>query len=132
MTEKRASNNPAGRTRGTGVVAALRKELLSDGKVTALFSKVYDLGMTGNLVAARLILDRAMPPLRAQAATVSVTLPAGTFTDKALALLDAAAGGHVAPDIASELITALSRIVTIEQGTELKARLDALELSGYA
>jgi len=132
MTKKATTNNPDGRPRGRGVVATLRRELLAEGKVGPLVDKVYELALAGDMVAARLILDRVVPALRTQAAPVSVALPAGTLTEKALALLSAAASGSLPPDIASELITALSRIVSIEQATELKARLDALEYKDIA
>lgn len=132
MPAKGTSNNPAGRPHGVGAAAALRRELLSDDKVKPLVAKVYAMAMAGDLVAARLILDRVVPALRAQAASIQVPLPVGTLTEKALALLEAATGGALAPDVASEMITALSRIVTIEQATELKARLDALELGEFA
>lgn len=132
MSRKGTTNNPAGRPPGAGAVAALRKELIADDKVKPLVAKVYEMAIAGDLVAARLILDRVVPALRTQAAPVSIELPAGTLTEKALALLTAAATGALPPDIASELITALSRIVAIEQATELKARLDALELGDFA
>ena len=117
---------------GTGAVARLRNELLVEGKVGPLVDKVYELAMTGDMVAARLILDRVVPALRTQAAPVSVALGNGSLADKALALLTAATSGTLPADIASELITALSRIVSIEQATELKARLDALEFKDFA
>ena len=121
-----------GRPAGKGIVAELRNQLLHEGMVTPLVNKVYELAMAGDMVAARLILDRVVPALRTQAARVSVPLPHGPLTDKALALLAAAANGSIAPDIACELITALSRIVNIEQATELKGRLDALEYKDIA
>jgi hypothetical protein len=132
MPPKGTSNNPAGRPAGVGPVAKLRRELLSDEKIGPLVAKVYEMAMAGDLVAARLILDRVLPALKAQAANIQVAIPTGTLTEKALALLEAAAGGSLPPDVAAEMITALSRIVTIEQATELKARLDALEMGDYA
>lgn len=132
MGTKGTTNNPVGRPVGRGVVARLRNELLGEAKVTDLVSKVYALALAGDMTAARLLLDRVLPVLKTQAAPVSLALPAGTLVEKAMALLHAATTGQLPPDVAGELITALSRVVAIESGTELKARMDALEYGDFA
>lgn len=126
------SNNPTGRPPGLGVVAQLRAELLPGDKLSALVTKVYDLALAGNMAAVRILLDRVLPPLRAQAARVQVDVPAGTLTDQAKALLAAATTGAISTDQAAELITAISRVVQVEQGDELRRRLDALEFGDIA
>ena len=130
---KGRTNNPAGRPKGVGVVARLRNEMLGEGKVTQLVEKVYAAALAGDMTAARLLLDRALPALRTQAALVNVPLnPADTLTARAEALLMAAAAGELPSCAASELIRALASVSAIEQGDELRKRLDALEFGDLA
>ena len=130
---KGVTNNVHGRPVGLGPVATLRREMLAGGKLEDLVEKVYGLALQGDLVAARLILDRAWPALRSQAALVNVPLnPADTLTAKATALLHAAAAGELPSDVASDLIRAVASVSTIEQGDELRKRLDALEFGDLA
>ena len=126
------TGNPPHRPPGRGVVATLRRELLAEGKVTPLVDKVYELAMAGDLVAARLILDRVVPALRTQAARIAFDLPEGGLLNQAQALLHAAASGELSSDQAAELITAVSRITSIQDGDELRRRLDAIEYRDIA
>jgi len=133
MSKPGTTNNPSGRPKSVGVVAQLRREMLTGGKLEDLVEKVYGLAIQGDLVAARLILDRAWPALRSQAALVNVPLnPADTLTAKATALLQAAADGELPSCAASELIRALASICQITEADELKKRLDALEYGDLA
>ena len=116
-----------GRPIGAGPVARLRQELLKDGQLDRLIQKTYRLAMDGDVAAIRILLDRVIPALRTQAAPVSLTLPASSLTDQARALLNAAAAGDLPADIAAELIRAVAGVVAVEQGDDLRRRLDALE-----
>lgn len=127
MDEQPQDKRGRGRPAGQGVVARLRRELLEDGKLGKLVDKTYDLAMAGDVSAIRILLDRVIPALRVQAAPVQFDLPAGTPTEQARALLTAAAAGELPPDVAAELIAACGRLVAIEQGDELRKRLDALD-----
>ena len=133
MSKPGTTNNPAGRPQGAGVVARLRRQLLGEGKVTQLVDKAFELAMAGDVTAMRLLLDRVLPALRTQAAPVHVELdPAATLTARAEALLMAAAAGELPSCAASELIRALASVSAIEQGDELRKRLDALEFGDLA
>lgn len=127
MSEASGDKRKPGRPVGDGPVARLRRELLKDGQLDKLVKKTYDLAMAGDVAAIRILLDRVVPALRTQAAPVALTLPAGTLSDQARALLTATAAGELAPDIASELIRAVAAVVSVEQGDEVKRRLDAIE-----
>jgi len=127
MTQQTSPTKTRGRPHGAGPVARLRKELLADGKLDKLLVKTYELAMAGDVAAVRILLDRVIPPLRAQAAPVQFALTGNTLTAQAKALLAAAAAGELPPDVASELISALARVVQIDQGDELRRRLDALD-----
>lgn len=127
MSTEPDGKRPPGRPFGTGPVATLRRQLLKDGQLDKLVTKTYDLAMDGDVAAIRILLERVIPALRTQAAPVALALPAGTLTEQARALLTAAAAGELPADIASELIRAAAGVVAIEQGDELRRRLDAIE-----
>jgi hypothetical protein len=122
---KRGRGRPPG-TRLDGPVARLRNELLGDAKIDKLVEAVYKRAVAGDAAAARMILDRVFPPLRTQAAPVNVAL-AGTLSEQAKQLISAASEGRLPPDVAAELVAAIGRVVAIEAGDELRARLEALE-----
>ena len=127
MPAKGVSNNPAGRTPGVGAAALLRRALASDGDLTKLVKKVRAQALAGCTISQKMLLDRCIPVLKTQSAPVQVDLPGDSLTEQARALLNAAAAGELPADVASELIRAVAGVVAVEQGDELRRRLDALE-----
>ena len=114
-------------------MATLRREMLAGGKLEALVEKVYAAALAGDMTAARLLLDRALPALRTQAALVHVELdPAATLTARAEALLMATAAGQIPSCSGAELIRSIAALTGIEQADELRKRLDALEFGDLA
>lgn len=120
------SGNPRGRKPGTGQVAKLRASLADD--VQDILKVLVTAAKAGDVKAARLILERIFPPVKAIEQAVILQMPAdGTLTAKAAAVLDAAAAGHLAPTQAAQLITALGSLAKITEIDELAARITALE-----
>lgn len=118
------SGNPSGRPKSAN--AELRKRLAKDGE--KIIQAVVDQALEGDMTAAKIILDRILPPLRPTAAPVNVpTPPDANLTDTAQAILNAAAQGHIPADTASQLITATANLTRINELEELKPRLEALE-----
>ena len=82
----------------------------------------------GDVQAARLILERILPPVKAVEQAVELQLPAdGTLTAKASAVLSAAAAGDLAPGQAAQLIAALGTLAKIHESDELATRIALLE-----
>ena len=127
MTETEDAQRKRGRPLGAGPVARLRLLLLKDGQLDKLVAKTYTMALAGDVAAIRILLERVVPALRMQSAPVMIDLPAGTLTEQARALLTAAASGQLPADVASELIRAVAAVVSVEQGDEVKRRLDAIE-----
>lgn len=120
------SGNPNGRPKGSGVAGKLRKAIADQSPdiVEALIARAKD----GDVYAARLLLDRICPPLKAQAQAVEVAgLSAGKLAERATAALDAAAKGEVSPDTAAALVTAVGTLARIAEVEDLEKRLQALE-----
>jgi hypothetical protein len=119
-----ASGNPAGRPKTES--AALRAELAEHGEDIA--KVVLDAALAGDLHAAKLVLDRISPPLKAQAAPVLLNLPSPeNATGTAAAIIRAAADGEIPPDVATQLVGAVGTLARIIEIDELKDRLEALE-----
>ena len=120
------SGNPKGRTPGTGEVAAIRAAIAD--RVPELLAAMMTKALEGDVSAARLLLERAIAPLKGIEQAVTLQLPNdGTLTAKATAVLSAAAAGDLAPGQAAQLIAALGTLAKIHEVDELAARITALE-----
>lgn len=120
------SGNPAGRKRGSGSVAALRASLAEC--LPDVLSNLTKAAVAGDMQATRILLDRVLPPLRAEESPVSVDLPvAGSLVEKAQAVLTAAASGEVGTGQAAQMISALGTTARIIEAEELEQRITALE-----
>ncbi|QJE99141.1 DUF5681 domain-containing protein [Luteolibacter luteus] len=118
------SGNPAGRPRGSRNAPRLRLDDDMDSIVDAVVGKALD----GDVAAAKLLIDRIFPRLRAASAPIAVDLPhdAGPLP-MAQSVLRAALAGEIPPDTASQLVNIASQLSRITEVELLKARLEALE-----
>lgn len=118
------SGNPAGRPRSES--AALRQQIA--GHAGEILQTILKAAFNGDMAAARMLLDRLVPPLRPQTESVPIPIdtpasPAGT----AEAILNAAIAGAISPDAAGQLLNAAASLTRIIETAELKTRLEALE-----
>ena len=121
------SGNPKGKTPGSGELQKLRASIAAD--VPEILAGLVLAARGGDVQAARLILERVLPPIKAIEQAVALQLPeGGTLTAKAAAVLSAAAAGELAPTQAAQLITALGTLAKITEIDELAARITALEV----
>ncbi|HRF88365.1 MAG TPA: hypothetical protein PK244_07180, partial [Pseudomonadales bacterium] len=83
----------------------------------------------GDTTAAKVLLDRGCPPLKPEAQTVSLPamVEAETLLERATAAIVAAAEGELAPDIASQLVSAVGVLSRVAEVQDLEKRLEALE-----
>lgn len=120
------SGNPAGRPPGAGEVSKLRASIAA--RLPDLLEAMLNKALEGDVGAARLLLERAIAPLKGVEQTVALQLPNdGTLTAKANAVLSAAAAGALAPGQAAQLIAALGTLAKICEVDELAARITELE-----
>ncbi len=134
MTEKKrvgrwkpgVSGNPKGKTPGSGELQKLRATIARH--VPSILEQLVTAAKSGDVQAARLILERILPPVKAIEQAVALQLPeGGTLTAQAAAVLSAAAAGALAPGQAAQLIAALGTVARIAEVDELTARITALE-----
>ena len=74
------SGNPAGRTSGAGEIGKLRASIAAH--VPSIITTMVSKALEGDAGAARLLLERAIPPIRAVDQTHQLKLPEGTLTEQ--------------------------------------------------
>ncbi|MEP4557704.1 DUF5681 domain-containing protein [Cobetia amphilecti] len=122
--KKGQSGNPAGRPKAQHT--ALKRALEQHGASVA--GVVVERAMAGDMAAARLILERLHPPVKASTAPVTLEVPDGaSLATQAELWLQAAAQGRVPADVAASMVSALGGAARIVEVTELAQRLEALE-----
>jgi hypothetical protein len=120
------SGNPKGRPKGSGKIAELREQIAEH--VPALVQQLITAALAGDMQAARLLLDRALPPLKAEDGTIKMDMPdGGSLADQGEVIIQAAADGQITPGQANAMTTALGSLARIREVTELEKRIEALE-----
>ena len=120
------SGNPKGRTPGTGEVARLRESIAEHLPeiITQLVAKAKE----GDTQAARLLLERVLPPRKAIEPMVELTLPDGEgMTAQGVAIVQAVAAGILPPGQGAQLLTGLGALTRIKEIDELERRITQLE-----
>jgi len=119
------SGNPAGRAPGSGEVAKMRAAMAEH--VPALVAVLVERALSGDIGAARLLLERTIAPLKASEEAAPLTLPDGTLTEQGRAVLGAVAAGELAPGQGAALLASLGTLAKLTEADELSRRIEALE-----
>jgi hypothetical protein len=121
------SGNPAGRPPGIeSQVSKWRKDIAA--RVPKIIDSLATLAEQGDAQAARLLFERAIPPLRATDLAAPVELPTD-MAAAATAVLSALAAGDVTPDQASGIASVLASLAKVHETAALEARIAALEVA---
>ncbi len=120
------SGNPAGRQKGA-INAPTKLRHMIDAE--AIVMRLQEAALTGDVQAARTLLERALPVYRASAEPVQLPGLNGALalTDKAHAVLAAVADGSIPPDLGAQLVTAIGTVARVAEVDELQRRIAALE-----
>jgi hypothetical protein len=86
----------------------------------------------GDVQAARLILERVLPPVKPMEQAIELDLAGDTLTDQGRAVLSAVAAGVLAPAQGSQLIAAIGALARMADIQELTCRIIKLEESRNA
>lgn len=114
------AGRPPGRTHGAKIRQAIEEN------TTAILKTVIDAAIAGDMQAAKILLDRIIPVLKAQA--LPVTVPIGeTLPDTGGNIIVATLTGSIPPDVGAALITALSNQGRLIELQELAERLLRIE-----
>lgn len=122
------SGNPNGRPKGTGEVAKLRAGIAKH--VPTIVERLVTQAEGGDVQAARLLLERVIPPMKAAEATAPIAMAGETLVEQGQAVLSAAAAGQLAPGQASQLLAGLAALAKLIETQDLEARISALEAKG--
>jgi len=120
------TGNPKGRPPGQSEITRLRASLIADAP--DILAGLVGAAKAGDVQAARLILERVLPPVRATEQAVELPLPAGgTLTAQGRSVLSAVASGSLAPSQGAMLLSAIGSLARITEIDEIEARLTRLE-----
>ncbi|MDE1947544.1 MAG: hypothetical protein KGL43_02790 [Burkholderiales bacterium] len=119
------SGNPRGRKPGSGEVGKLRTSIAKH--VPEIITKLVEQAKGGDPGAARLLLERVIPPLKAAEQPAPIDLPDGALSEQGRAVLAAAGTGTLAPGQAAQLLAGLGALAKLIETDELAARIAALE-----
>ncbi len=119
------SGNPKGRPAGTGEVAKLRAAIAD--RVPELLAAMMARALDGDVGAARLLLERAIAPLKAAEQSQALSLPDGTLTQQGRAVLASVAAGELAPGQGAALLGAIGTLARVAEIDELARRIEVLE-----
>lgn len=110
--QKGVSGNPAGKPRGARNRASVMLEAIADADLQIIVRKIVEKAKAGDLVAAKLILDRVAPAPKSR--TVGIDLQAIDKWDGSesvlsahRAIVEAVAGGDISPAEALELVAVI-------------------------
>jgi len=124
---KGQSGNPKGRPPGVGEVARLRAAI-AEHVPTIIARLVERATMEGDTQAARLLLERVLPPVKAMALPEPLPLPAtGSLAERAEAVLAAMAKGQASPDAAETALAGLATLARLRLIDDLERRIALLE-----
>lgn len=119
------SGNPAGRPPGQGEIGKLRTVI--GQRVPELLAAMMIKALEGDVGAARLLLERAIAPLRAAEPTQSLNLPDGTLTEQGRAVLASVAAGELSPGQGAALVSAIGTLARVTEIDDLAKRIEKLE-----
>ncbi len=118
--------NPSGRRPGSGKIAELRDKLVN-GALEGVLAVVHEAAMKGDMAAARLLIERCIPTVRATGLATPIALTGNTLGEQGRSVLQQVADGAIAPAEAGELLAALGHLSSITVNDEMEARLAGIE-----
>lgn len=123
---KGESGNPNGRKPGTGKVAKLRDSIATH--IPDIISQMVNKAKDGDVQAARLLLERVIPPLKSMEQSVSIALPENaTLSEQGQVIIQSIANGALTPSQGQALLSGLGSQARLIEITELEERITALE-----
>ena len=124
--KKGQSGNPNGRrAKGLATAERLRNALVKD--LPEILEKIVESAKGGDMTAARTILERVLPPLKAVEVPAYLDALTGSLSDQGQLILQAMADGALSPGQASQLLGALAAQAKIVEVDELTRRIADLE-----
>jgi hypothetical protein len=124
--KKGSSGNLRGRPKGIQDKRTALRSLL-EPHAPALVDTVVRKALKGDMTAARICLDRLIPPVKARNEVAKFPGVGATLADQGKAILDAARRGDLSPDEVSMFMHAISAQASIVKVDDLERRVATLE-----
>jgi hypothetical protein len=124
------TGNPKGRPPGRSQITLLRESIAGD--VPEILAGLVTAAKAGDVQAARLVLERVLPPVKPMEQAIELELKGDTLTDQGRAVLSAVSAGALAPGQGSQLIAAIGALARVAEIDELSARITVLEGKHHA
>ena len=123
---KGESGNRQGRPKGVPNPQARLREAIGE-HVPEIIDMLVQQAKGGDVGAARLLLERVLPPMKATEPPQAFALPDGTLSQQARAVVASVAAGALAVGSGAQLLSGLGTLAKIIESDELAARITALE-----
>jgi hypothetical protein len=108
-----------------GEVSKLRTAIAA--RLPEILNRLIEQALSGDVGAARLLLERCVPPIKATEQAVAIQLPQGTLTDQGKAVLQSVAAGELAPGQGAQLLAGIGALARVAEVDELEKRISAIE-----
>lgn len=120
------SGNPKGKPPGTGAIQKLRAQI---GEcIPEIIEQLVARAREGDVGAARLLLERVVPPVKAVEQVQPIDFPVDAdLTTQGHAVMRAAAEGVISASQAASFMTALGSLARVVEVDDLLKRIEALE-----
>lgn len=118
------SGNPKGRTANP---ISERFRLAAGSQLEAVIEAMIVAAKKGDSSAAKILLDRCIPPFKPMARTEAFPISGQSLTERAESILNAVSAGTLAPADGKALIDSLATLARITETDELERRVEALE-----
>lgn len=127
--QKGVSGNPSGKKPGTRNHASRLVETMMAGDVEEITQKVISAAKSGDLTAARIVLDRISPPRKDNPITLDLPkLETASDAVQAMGLImTSVAQGEISPSEAATLTDLVSSFTKTLELSEFEQRLNKLE-----
>jgi hypothetical protein len=95
-----------------------------------ILAGLIEKAQAGDVQAARLLLERVLPPARPAELPQVVPLQGETLSEQGRSVLGLLAAGELAPGQAAALLGAIGQLARVAELDELARRVEALEKGG--
>lgn len=122
------SGNPAGKPKGTVSASTKLRQAITDD-LPEIVEVLRQQALMGDVGAARLLLERALPALRPEVQTTPVPMAGDSLAERTEAVLSATLAGELSPTAGAELVGVLAGGARVLEIAELAQRIELLERS---